>query len=136
MAITSKKISIRFPRHLVSQPVVYHLIKDFNLELNILRAEISSELGHMVLELTGNRINFDKGIDYMLKTGLIIDTLCHEVTRNEERCTDCGACVAICPASAFSVNPDSYEIEFDESKCLVCGTCIQACPSRSMELHF
>lgn len=76
----TKKISLRFPRHLVSRPVVYHLIKDFNLELNILKANITSEEGHMVLELKGERADFDKGIEYLTQSGLIIDTLCREVT--------------------------------------------------------
>jgi L-aspartate semialdehyde sulfurtransferase ferredoxin len=132
----TKKISLRFPRHLVSRPVVYHLIKDFNLELNILKANITSEEGHMVLELKGERADFDKGIEYLTKSGLIIDTLCREVTRNEERCTDCGACVTVCPSSSFTVDPATREVKFEEDKCVVCGMCILSCPSRSMELHF
>jgi ferredoxin len=136
MAVTSKKISLRFPRHLVDRPVVYHLIKDYNLELNILKATISSEEGHMVLELRGERADFDRGIEYLTKTGLIIDTLCREVTRNETRCTDCGACVTVCPANSFTVDPVTREIKFDEETCIVCGLCILSCPLRSMELHF
>ncbi len=137
MAVTSKKISIRFPRHLVDRPIVYHLIKDYNLEVNILKATISSEKeGHMVLELHGERADFNKGIEYLTTTGLIIDTLSREVTRNETRCTDCGACVTICPAGSFSVDSVTREVTFDEEKCMVCGMCILSCPSRSMELHF
>ena len=136
MAITSKKISLRFPRHLVDRPVVYHLIKDYNLELNILKATISSEEGHMVLELRGERADFDRGIEYLTKTGLIIDTLCREITRNDARCTDCGACVTICPANSFTVDPVTREVAFNEETCIVCGLCILSCPSRSMELHF
>ncbi|MGI2335452.1 MAG: NIL domain-containing protein [Dehalogenimonas sp.] len=136
MVVTSKKIVLRFPRHLVNRPVVYHLIKDYNLELNILKASISSEEGHMVLELRGTRSDFDRGIDYLTRTGLIIDTLCREITRNEERCTDCGACVTVCPASSFSVDSTTREVVYDEEKCIVCGLCILSCPSRSMELHF
>ena len=90
----------------------------------------------MVLELRGNRSDFDKGIEYLTKTGLIIDTLCREVTRNEARCTDCGACVTVCPADSFVVDPVTREVSFDEEKCVVCGMCILSCPSRSMELHF
>ncbi|AKG53448.1 ferredoxin [Dehalogenimonas sp. WBC-2] len=136
MTVTCKKISLRFPRHLVDRPVVYHLIKDYNLELNILKASISSEEGHMVLELRGERANFDKGIDYLTGTGLIIDTLCREITRNEDRCTDCGACVTVCPVSSFIVDTQTREVIFHEDTCIVCGLCILSCPSRAMELHF
>ncbi len=136
MTTTTKKVALRFPRHLVDRPVVYHLIKDYNLELNILKASISSEEGHMVLELRGKRSDFDRGIEYLTRTGIIIDTLCREVTRNEDRCTDCGACVTICPAQSFKVEPGTREVSFDEETCVVCGLCILACPTRSMELHF
>ena len=90
----------------------------------------------MVLELHGERADFNKGIEYLTTTGLIIDTLSREVTRNETRCTDCGACVTICPAGSFSVDSVTREVTFDEEKCMVCGMCILSCPSRSMELHF
>lgn len=136
MTVTCKKISLRFPRHLVDRPVVYHLIKDYNLELNILKASISSEEGHMVLELRGERADFDKGIDYLTGTGLIIDTLCREITRNEDRCTDCGACVTVCPVNSFIVDTQTREVAFNEDTCIVCGLCILSCPSRAMELHF
>ena len=136
MTVTCKKISLRFPRHLVDRPVVYHLIKDYNLELNILKASISSEEGHMVLELRGERADFDKGIDYLTGTGLIIDTLCREITRNEDRCTDCGACVTVCPVNSFIVDTQTREVTFNEDTCIVCGLCILSCPSRAMELHF
>jgi ferredoxin len=137
MAITTKKIALRFPRHLVDRPVVYRLIKDYNLELNILKASVTpNEEGLMVLELRGERVDFDRGIEYLTETGLIIDTLCREVTRNEARCTDCGACVTVCPSQSFTVDPATREVEFDEEKCIVCGMCILSCPSRSMELHF
>ena len=137
MAITTKKIALRLPRHLVDRPVVYRLIKDYNLELNILKASVTpNEEGLMVLELRGERADFDRGIEYLTETGLIIDTLCREVTRNEARCTDCGACVTVCPSQSFTVDPATREVEFDEEKCIVCGMCILSCPSRSMELHF
>ena len=49
----------------------------------------------MVLELRGERADFNKGIEYLTTTGLIMVTLSREVTRNEDRCTDCGACVTV-----------------------------------------
>ncbi|MEE9366326.1 MAG: NIL domain-containing protein, partial [Dehalococcoidales bacterium] len=50
----SKRVVLHFPRRLVEQPVVYRLVKDYNLEFNILRASITAEPeeeGLLVLEL-------------------------------------------------------------------------------------
>ncbi|AGG06465.1 MULTISPECIES: NIL domain-containing protein [Dehalococcoides] len=134
---TSKRIVLRFPQRLVDRPIVYHLIRDYDLAFNILKASITPDKeGLMVLEITGEREAYDKGIAYLNEAGVKIDALNREVTRNEHRCTHCGACVTMCPVYAFSIDEESREIKFDAKKCIVCGICIQGCPPRAMELHF
>ena len=133
----SKRIVLHFPRRLVDQPIVCRLVKEYNLDFNILKASITpDDEGLMVLELRGKQADFDKGIGYLSKTGLKIQPLSQNVIRNEERCTHCGACVAICPAAAFEVDSVTRLVNFSDQKCLVCGICLTACPPRAMELHF
>ena len=133
----SKRIVLHFPRRLVDRPLVYRLIKDYDLEFNILKASVTpEEEGLMVLELKGKQEDYDKGVDYLTKTGVRIQSLSQNVSRNEERCTHCGACMTICPTGAFELNPSTREIKFLDAKCLACGLCIKACPPRAMELHF
>ena len=133
----SKRIVLRFPRRLVDRPIVSRLVKDFNLDFNILKASVTpDEEGLLVLELSGKQEDYDKGIGYLAKTGLEIQPLSQNVLRNEERCTHCGACVAICPAVAFELDPVTRLVNFRDEKCLVCGICLTACPPRAMELHF
>ena len=133
----SKRIVLRFPRRLVDRPIVSRLVRDFNLDFNILKASITpEEEGLLVLELSGKQSDYDKGIKYLTDSGLIIQSLSQDVIRNEERCTHCGACVTICPSGAFELNPVTREIVFHDEKCLACGICIKACPPRAMEVHF
>jgi len=132
-----KRIVLRFPRRIVERPIIYRLVKDFNLEINILQASISLEQeGLMVMELKGDRKEYDKGIQYLMKTGVKIQALSQDVTRNEERCTHCGACVTVCPTGAFEVDPATRKVNFRNEKCIACALCIKACPPRAMELHF
>ena len=136
MAIT-KRIVLRFPKRLVERPLVYHLVKDYDLEFNILKASITPEQeGLMILEIKGNRGEYDKGIDYLIKAGVKIESLSQEVSRDDNRCTSCGACVTVCPTGCFRVDPKTREVIFDNSKCIACGLCISACPPRAMEVHF
>lgn len=133
----SKRIVLRFPHRLIEQPIVYHLVKDFNLEFNILKASVTpGQEGLMVMELSGEQQDYDKGIRYLTEAGVKIQSLSQDVFRNEERCTHCGACVTLCPSSAFSLEPESRWVIFDQSKCIACELCIDACPPRAMELHF
>ncbi len=133
----SKRIVLHFPKRLVDRPIVYRLIKDYDLEFNILKASVTpQEEGLMVLELKGEREDYDEGIRYLTTTGVRIQSLSQDVIRNEERCTHCGACITICPTGAFEVDPLTRLVKFDNEKCLACGLCILACPPRAMEVHF
>ena len=136
MAI-AKRIVLRFPRRLVDRPIVSCLVKDFNLDFNILKASVTpEEEGLLVLEVSGEQEDYDKGIEYLTKTGVRIQSLSQDVTRNEERCTHCGACITICPTGAFELAPLTRQVNFLNEKCLACELCIKACPPRAMELHF
>jgi len=133
----SKKIVLHFPRRIVDRPIVSRLVKEYSLDFNILKASFTpDEEGLMVLELTGKQEDYDEGIRYLTKTGVRIQSLSQNVIRNEERCTHCGACVTVCPAGAFELDPLTRRVNFDDEKCLACGLCLKACPPRAMELHF
>jgi ferredoxin len=133
----SKKVVLRFPKRLVERPIIYRLVKDYELEFNILKASITPEQeGLLVLELKGNQKEYDKGIEFLMKAGVKIQALSQDVTRNEARCTHCGACVTVCPTGAFRVDPKTMRIIFEDEKCIGCGLCITACPPRAMEVHF
>ena len=133
----SKRIVLHFPSRLVDQPIVYRLIKDFDLKFNIMKASvIPDEEGLIVLELSGEQANYDRGIEYLTKAGVRIQSLGQNILRNEERCTHCGACITICPTYAFELDPATRQVTFFDDKCIACGLCIKACPPRAMELHF
>lgn len=132
-----KKIVLHFTKNNVDRPIVSRLIREYDLDFNILKATISpGEEGLMVMELSGEQNDYDKGIRYLQSTGVEIQALSQDVLRNEERCTHCGACITMCPTKAFSLEPQTRRVLFDNSKCVVCELCVRACPPRAMELHF
>ena len=133
----SKRIVLHFPRRLTDRPIIYRLVRDYNLEFNILKASVTPEKeGLLVLELSGEQEEYDKGIRYLTENGLRIQSLSQNVIRNEERCTHCGACITICPAAAFELEPLTRRVTFYHERCLACEMCIKACPPRAMEVHF
>jgi len=133
----SKKIVLHFPNRLVDQPIVYKLVKDYDLQFNILKAYVTpQEEGLMVLELSGKKENFNKGIEYLQSCGVKIQPLSQDVIRNEVKCTDCGVCVPICPTGALVVDPQTRKVHFYDNKCIACELCVKVCPTRAMEVHF
>ncbi len=135
--IVSKRIVLHFPKRMVDKPIIYHLIKDYDLEFNILKASVTpEEEGLMVMELKGEQKQYDNGIQYLVDSGVKIQALSQDVIRNEERCTSCGACITICPSGAFELEPGTMKVSFNNANCVACGLCIKPCPPRAMELHF
>ena len=135
MAI-SRRIVLHFPKRLVDQPIIYRLIKDYNLGFNILKASVTpDEEGLLVLELSGKRDNYDRGIEYLTEAGVKIQSLSHDVIRNEARCTHCGVCVGVCPTGALQIDEESRQVLFNQEECIACELCIGSCPVRAMQLN-
>lgn len=133
----SKRIVLKFPHHLVDQPIVCKLVKDYDLEFNILKAYVTPrEEGLLVLELTGTDENYNKGIEYLTQLGVKVQPLSQDIIRNNEKCTHCGICVTVCPTGALVIDPITRKVHFYDNKCIACELCIPVCPTRAMEVHF
>ncbi len=131
----SKILILYFPPVVAQNAVVCYLTKDYDLLFNILGAKFSTkEDGIMVLEVTGTRENYKRGVRYLKEQGVRVSYAEQEIWRDEDKCTHCGACTAVCPTGALSVKRPEMEIVFDKEKCSVCELCIVTCPSRAMGL--
>lgn len=127
-----KKIVLRFPANIADQPLIYYLVKDYDLMVNIIRANINPHKeGTLIMELGGER--YEEGIEYIRTRGVLVKPLTEEMIRKDELCVSCGACTAICPSGALYIEGPEMRVAFDPDKCIVCQLCIRACPVRAME---
>ena len=131
------RVVIHFPPSLVEEPIICNLVKEYDLEFNILRADVGRDRkGLLVLELIGKEEGFKQGMIFLKEKGISVQPLSQDVTRLDERCTHCGACIAICPSGALYIEDDSRRVRFDKDKCLACELCLKGCPTRAMEVYF
>lgn len=129
-----QKIVLRFPPHVVEQPTIYHLIKDFDLMVNILRADINPKKeGRLIMELSGDEAAYKQAIEWIKGQGLQVMNLEQQIIWRDDRCTHCGACTVICPTDALYFERPDMIVKFAEDKCIVCELCLRACPARAME---
>ena len=81
-----QKLVLRFPSTQVEQPVIYHLVKDFDLMVNILRADINPKKeGRLMLEMSGSEENFRQALEWLQEHGLRVMNLKQQITWVEER---------------------------------------------------
>lgn len=131
----SKKVVLRYTPDIVDKPIVCLLAQNFGLTFNILRARVLPRReGLLVLDISGTKENFDKGIRFLKESGLKVEPLSKSVTQNLDKCVHCGACLAFCSSNAFYVDTATMRILFDAEKCSGCEFCVKACPVRAMEI--
>ena len=134
--MSKKRIVLSFPPETVEEPITYHLIKDYDLKVNILRASIDpGKQGRMVVELSGGETQLSNGFSYMENLGVKIEPLAREIQHKEERCTSCTACVPICPTAALDVDRESWLVSYDAEKCVVCCSCVDVCIYNAIEIY-
>jgi len=135
--MTARRVVLHFPQTLIDQPVVSRLVREYNLEFNILRAHITpQEQGLLVLELSGEADKLQQGLAYAEQLGVRVQSLEQDVVRLDDVCTHCGACITICPTAALVMDRESWLVNFDYEKCIACELCIPICPPRAMEARF
>ncbi|MBT3387784.1 MAG: 4Fe-4S binding protein [Desulfobacula sp.] len=132
----SKITILTFPPEISQKALVCQLTKKYDLLFNILSARISNKKeGYMVLEISSaSKTGFNKGIKFLKDQGVSISSPEHQIYKDEEICTHCGACTAVCPTEALYIKRPEMEVIFDKEKCSVCELCVVTCPTRAMGL--
>jgi formate hydrogenlyase subunit 6/NADH:ubiquinone oxidoreductase subunit I len=132
-----KRMIIRFKRNTIDKPIVYKLVKDYDLIFNILRANVFPRADSMmVLEIEGSDENFHRGIQYLKDMNLGIEPIEQDINRDESRCVHCGVCTSVCAPEALKINRESMKVEFDYEKCVACELCVKVCPVKAMQVSF
>lgn len=135
--MNSKRVVLRFPTQLLDEPIISETVRTYDLDFNILRASITPDNeGLMVIGFTGEDKKLEAAIRNLKKRGVIVQPLAKGVVRNERRCTECGACVTICPTRALTIDLQTRAVSFDADHCIACELCVPVCPPRAMELDF
>ena len=129
------KALLRFPPSHVARTVTYHLVKDYDLRINILHAQISSNsVGKLVMDIEGSEENLARALGFLKGEGVECELLNGSVAWNEAACVHCGACTAVCPAGCLTMDTESWTLVFDRATCLVCQACVKACPVGAMDI--
>lgn len=126
----TKKLMLFFPECECEKPIVYHLVKDYDLVVNVFRAKVTpDEEGYLVLDVTGTQADIDRGIAFVKTFNVTINEAGKGLTWNSDKCTHCGHCLSQCPTDALHIaDAATREVAFDEVKCIECLACIRVCP--------
>lgn len=129
------KISMYFPTNKITEPIMYRLVKDYNLMVNILNADIGlNKVGKLVADISGNDWDIESGLKFIQDQGIEYKLFTKSIIWNDEECVHCGACTAVCPSGALSMDKNDWSLKYDREKCLVCELCVKACPIKVIDV--
>ncbi len=69
----TKEIKLVFPENLVTEPVLYHIGKDFAVCYNIKSANVTSNSGWLVLSLEGEEEEIERAIRHLEEKGVSVE---------------------------------------------------------------
>ncbi|MBN2137633.1 MAG: 4Fe-4S binding protein [Sedimentisphaerales bacterium] len=126
----TKKLMLFFPKCECEKPIIYHLVKDHNLIVNIYRAKVTpEEEGYLVLDVTGTPRDIEQAMAFVRTFDVSISDTGKGVIRDEVRCTHCGHCITHCPTGALHIGDEATrEVLYNEADCIECLACIRVCP--------
>lgn len=127
---------LKFPKDTSDQPFVYKLVKDYDLEFSILKADILLQReGVMILELKGSsKTSVKAGLDFLRGLGVRVEKLAARIRRDDSKCFQCGVCTGVCPSGALHISRPLMEVVFAADRCTGCSLCVPICPVRAMEM--
>jgi formate hydrogenlyase subunit 6/NADH:ubiquinone oxidoreductase subunit I len=132
-----KKVIFTIPREAMESSVVQDLVRDFGLDVTILRANLEpDEGGRMVLVISGDKGVFEKAMAHVEPTGITTRLLEHDIRWHADLCVDCGACISICPTQALSLDRDAFKMRINFGHCIACGACVEICPTKAFSANF
>jgi L-aspartate semialdehyde sulfurtransferase ferredoxin len=126
----TKKLMLYFPKCECEKPIIYHLVKDHDLVVNVYRAKVTpEEEGYLVLDVSGTEEDIEKGMAFVKTFDVTVNYTGKGVLLDDDRCTHCGQCVPHCPTGALHIaDRATREVLYNEADCIECMACIRVCP--------
>jgi len=77
--MAKKQVTLIFPQHLIKEPVIYMMAKDYDVIPNIRRAKVTEMVGEVTLELEGTEDNLKKAVAFLEKKGIKVEPVVGDV---------------------------------------------------------
>ena len=78
-AMARMRARLTFPARLVQEPILYRLVKDFDILINIRRADVKAEWGWVVLEMEAEEGTLERGVKWLKDQGVQVDPIERDV---------------------------------------------------------
>ncbi len=71
----SIKLKLIYPEDKITEPILSRVCKNFDVEINIRKANVTDRIGWLELEMTGDEKQLEEAIKYMEAQGIEVSPL-------------------------------------------------------------
>lgn len=73
------RLRLTFPPSLIQEPILYRLVKDFDIVINVRRADVKADYGWVVLEMEADEPVLQRGVAWLKQRGVQVDPIERDV---------------------------------------------------------
>lgn len=73
--MATRKVMLKYPENLIQEPVLFRMVREFDVMPNIRRARVTDTVGEIALELEGSPDNLERGIQFLQQQGVLVEPL-------------------------------------------------------------
>jgi len=73
------RVRLTFPASLIQEPILYRLVKDFDILINIRRADVKADHGWVALEMEADQETLERGVAWLKQRGVQVDPIERDV---------------------------------------------------------
>ena len=77
--MAKKQVTLVFPQHLIKEPVIYMMSKEYDIVPNIRRAKVTETTGEVTLELEGGDDALKQAVAFLEKRGVKVEPVVGDV---------------------------------------------------------
>jgi L-aspartate semialdehyde sulfurtransferase ferredoxin len=75
MERTRERYYLSYPRVLIKEPILYQLVKKFDLMFNIRGASVSEDMGLVAVEFEGTQEQIERALAWLRQTGVTVEPI-------------------------------------------------------------
>jgi ABC-type methionine transport system ATPase subunit len=75
MERTRERYYLSYPRVLIKEPLLYQLVKKFDLVFNIRGASVSEDMGLVAVEFEGTQEQIERALAWLRQTGVTVEPI-------------------------------------------------------------
>ncbi|WP_299229020.1 NIL domain-containing protein [Sulfurihydrogenibium sp.] len=73
--MNSMKLKLIYPEDKIKEPLLSKVCKNFNIDINIRKANVQEKMGWLELEFIGNDEEMEKAINFLVENGVEVQPI-------------------------------------------------------------